>query len=362
MGAYLRGRWWWYKRMLGSRTYYRPLKIRKGQELFLSARIAQEDESIVASHYGLPCPASCRNVTLSEFIPVYKKRKAAKASLDRDLQRFNLALPIIGDKRLSNYTMDDFQELERKLLEGHELATVNRYIQAFHHLFEIAVREKAVLVNPLVDYEYFIEDCSSRRALADDEISTLLASLHWIRAEALAGPRRMSVHEVLYDLVLFGLYTGARLSEIIGLKRMEIDGDIIRLPISRTKFRRRGRQTLVKIKRIFMPPEALEVVNRQVRAGEYVFPLERRDPRVISKAIYQLRNQGRLGVADFIFHMLRHTWVSRATEITDGPTVQHMAGHTDYRTTLGYIHSDEPKMRAVASKMGTIIRSHDVKD
>lgn len=362
MGVYLRGNWYWYKRMVDGRVYYRPLKVKKGQESLLSARLAQEDEAIVASHYGLPSPASCRNITLSEFIPVYGKRKAGKASLDRDLQRFNLALPIIGDKRLSNYTMDDFQELERKLLEGHEPATVNRYIQAFHHLFEIAIRDKAVAANPLDDYEYFVEDRSGRRALSDKEISALLFSLRRIRADALAGPRRMSVHEVLYDLTLFGLYTGARLSEIIGLKRTEIDGDVIRLPVSRTKFRRRGRQAPVKAKRIFMPPEAVEVISRQPAAGDYVFCLDRRDPRVVSKAIYQLRNQGALGVPDFTFHMLRHTWVSRATEITDGPTVQKMAGHTDYRTTLGYIHSDESKMRAVASKMGTIIRAYDVTD
>jgi integrase len=358
MGAYLRGRWWWYKRMLGGRVYYRALKIRKGQESMLSARLAQEDAAILAAHYGLPCPDACRNVTLSEFIPVYRKRKSGKASLDRDIQRFNLALPIIGDKRLADFTMDDFQGLEKKLLEDHESATVNRYIQAFHHLFEIAIREKALAANPLDNYEYFVEDRSGRRALSDDEISTLLVSLRRIRAEAQAGPRHMPVHEVLYDLALFGLLTGARLSEIIGLKRAEIDRDIIRLPIGRTKFRRRGRQSPMKAKRIFMSPEALEVISRQPPAGEYVFPLERRDPRVVSKAVHQLRGQGKLGVPDFTFHMLRHTWVSRATEITDGPTVQSMAGHSDYRTTLGYTHSDEPKMRAVASKMGTILRAY----
>lgn len=348
--------------MVDCRAYYRPLKIKKGQESLLSSRIAQEDESIISCHYGLPYSSSCRNLTLSEFIPIYNKRKAGKASLDRDIQRFNLALPVIGDRRVSEYTMDDFQELERKLLESHEPATVNRYIQAFHHLFEIAIREKAVLSNPLDNYEYFVEDRSSRRALSDAEISTLLSSLRRIRAKALAARRRTSVHEVLHDLVLFGLYTGARLSEIIGLKRLEIDHDVIRLSVSRTKFRRRGRQAPTKAKRIFIPPEALEVISRQPPAGDFVFPLDRRDPRVISKAIYQLRNQGLLGIADFTFHMLRHTWISRATELTDGPTVQSMAGHSDYRTTLGYIHSDEPKMRVVASKMGTIIRSHDAKD
>jgi hypothetical protein len=43
MGAYLRGRWWWYKRMIEGHAYYRPLKIHKGQEPLLSAwRSAKE--------------------------------------------------------------------------------------------------------------------------------------------------------------------------------------------------------------------------------------------------------------------------------------------------------------------------------
>ncbi len=42
------------------------------------------------------------------------------------------------------------------------------------------------------------------------------------------------------------------------------------------------------------------------------------DARVVSKAIYQLRARKLLGVPEFTFHMLRHTWVTRASELTDG--------------------------------------------
>ncbi len=48
MGVYLRGRFYWYKRMIDGVSYYRSLKIKKGQESMLSDRIAQVDDEITA--------------------------------------------------------------------------------------------------------------------------------------------------------------------------------------------------------------------------------------------------------------------------------------------------------------------------
>jgi integrase len=358
MGVYLRGKIYWYKRRIEGAQYYRSLRIKKGQENLLSSRIAQLDEQIVAKHYGLPSTAISRDTLFSEFIPIYERRKVGKGSLGRDIQRLKIVLRILGDGRLMSYAMDDFQELEKKLLDGgHATSTVNRYFQLLHHFFDIAIRERAVLKNPLENYEYYVEDAQRRRALTDDEIRTLLAALREIRDKTAAGPRAMPVLAVLYDLVLFGLYTGARLNEIVSLRRDEIDGGVIRLKISRTKFRRRGHQSSVREKAIFLPPEALEIIARQPKTDGHVFPLYRRDPRVISKAINRLSGQGSLGVEGFTFHCLRHTWVTRATELTDISTVRAMAGHSDYRTTLRYTHTDEPKKRSVIAQLGTQIRS-----
>jgi integrase len=363
MGIYLRNKIYWYKRRIEGAQYYRSLRIKKGQEHLLSARMAQMDERIVADHYGLPSRYAGRDMLFGEFIPIYEKRKVGKGSLDRDIQRLNIALGILGDKRLAHYTMDDFQRLEKRLLEDKlETSTVNRYFQCLHHFYDIALREKAVLQNPLNDYEYFVEDAQRRRALTDDEIKTLLASLRTFRDEAISGPRKKPVQAILYDMVLFGLYTGARLNEIVGLKRKEIDGDVIRLKISRVKFRKRGRQATSREKPIFLPPEALKIIARQPVRDEYVFPLRRRDPRVISKAIHQLQEKDRLGIRGFTFHCLRHTWVSRATELTDTATVRSMAGHSDYRTTLRYTHTDEPKKRAVIARLGTQLAALVVND
>jgi integrase len=287
MGVYLRGRFYWYKRMIDSVCYYCSLKIKKGQESMLSARIDQVDEEITAEHFGLLAPKSAGSITLAEFLEIYKKRKTGKDSLDRDIQRLNYAIELMENKRLIAYGKDDFQELEAKLLESRRHSTVNRYFQVLHHLFSLAMKERALRSNPLDGHEYFVEDEEGGRALADDEIKTLLANLRDIQNHAKSHEH---VKAIFYDLILFGILTGARLSEIIFLRHDQVEDDIIRLKISETKFRRRGRRASSREKLIYLSAGARAIIDRQKKSEDsHVFPLERRDSRVISKAIYMLR-------------------------------------------------------------------------
>jgi integrase len=359
MGVYLRGRYYWYKRMIDGVCYYRSLKIKKGQETMLSARMAQVDEEIAAEHFGLPSPSSSGRLTLAEFIPVYSKRKIGKGSLDRDLQRLNLALELMGNKRLMAYGKDDTQELEKKLLEMKRApATVNRYMQVLHHLFDIAIQEKAVRTNPLAGFEYFPEDQEGGRALSDEEIKQLLSDLRAIRDSARAGEY---VKRGLYDMARIGLLTGARLSELIFLRHDQLAGDIASLRVSQTKFRKRGRRAVSKTKEIYFPPQALTIVGAQPKTEDgFVFDLRRRDGRVITKAIHTLRGQKKITVPKFTFHCLRHTFVTRANEVGDLATVQGLVGHSDYRTTQVYTHPRAVEKRKVVAILGTRFSDLDV--
>jgi len=114
MGAYLRGCWWWYKRTLDGRLYQKPLKVRKGQESMLSARIAQEDAAIVALHYRLGVPAGGKAIALSKFIPRYLETKRDKKTIDRDRQRLDYIASLLPDLPLNFYTKAHFERLEKK--------------------------------------------------------------------------------------------------------------------------------------------------------------------------------------------------------------------------------------------------------
>jgi integrase len=219
MGAYLRGgRWWWYKRMLDGRTYYRPLRVRKGQESLLSARIAQEDEAIVASHYGLAKPPAS-SVPFSEFVRRYLKAKKDKKTIDRDRQRLEYIASLWPDLPLGFYGKQHVETLEKKLAASGPLgrvpkpATLNRYMELLRSLFNLAIEDRIIRENPVRFYESWAEE-GTRRALSDDELRAVLAA-----AEKLGQAKSFKLRHVFRDLIIFGLATGMRLSEILNLRR-----------------------------------------------------------------------------------------------------------------------------------------------
>ena len=145
------------------------------------------------------------------------------------------------------------------------------------------------------------------------------------------------------------------------LRHDQVDGDVIKLKISETKFRKRGKRSSIKQKLIYLSPEAVAIISRQKKSPDgFVFPLPRRDSRVISKAIHTMRKD--LGVKDFSFHSLRHTFVSRATSLGDTATVRSLVGHSDYRTTLRYTHPESAKKREITTNLGTQFKILDTSD
>jgi len=83
MGVYLRGNWYRYKKQIGGRTYYEALKIKRGQEYLLSARVKQVEDKITARHFGLPVSAS-GSIRFSEYVEKYLERKKQNKTVERD--------------------------------------------------------------------------------------------------------------------------------------------------------------------------------------------------------------------------------------------------------------------------------------
>ncbi len=359
MGAFLRrgSNVYYLKRQIEGRRFYRSLHVRKGQESLLSARIAQVDEQITAERYGLPSPTLTGSITLTEFIPIYGRRKAGKASLDRDLYRLRLAAEIMGDKPLPSYRHDAFEKLEGQLEKrGRSRATINRYLQALHHAFDIAQIDKYIRENPLAKHEYFVEDKRGGRDLTEDEIRKLLVALKALRdTQRGHGPRGRCntdlLRIVLYDMARFGLYTGARLGEVINLRHDQTSGDVATYQITETKFRKRGQQPTTKERRIYLPAPALAIVAAQPKTADgYVFSLPVRTQNFVSRFIS--RNRESWGIPRFTFHWLRHTFVSKAIKRSEPALVQSLVGHADIQTTMKYTHPHDARKRKIAAKVG----------
>lgn len=354
MGAYLRGRWYWYRRTIEGVLYRRPLDIKKGQESMLSARMAQVDEIIAAEHFGLPSPAHARAVLFSEYAQRYLQRKERNATIDRNRQRIDTILELWPDLKLNEYTRDHIEELERKLFafkakraSGLKPATVNRYMELLRNLFNEAIEDKVLDDNPLRTFTPFAEE-GTRRALTADEIKGVAAAAGKMKAEKSFGP----IKAVFEDLVLFALATGLRLSSILNLKKAHIIDDVLAIPITATKSKRRGR-----IKQQFhiipLSPLAQDIIRRQPDAGDFVFPIHRRHPDAIGYAVKYIRDE--TGIKDFTFHHLRHTVSSIVSRGAGLHSAMSILGHEDIRTTLRYTHKGLEEQRAAVTNLGTFI-------
>jgi integrase len=156
---------------------------------------------------------------------------------------------------------------------------------------------------------------------------------------------------MIYDIILFGLLTGARLSEILFLKKSYVRESVILYPYSQTKSKRRQQNSKQKHKVIILSSRARQIVEMYTTksTGEYVFPVERRHGDVVFWTIDRIRQM--TGISDFSFHSIRHTVSTQVASWTDVSLAKDILGHADIKTTMGYTHPRQKEQRKVVEKL-----------
>jgi integrase len=347
MGAYLRGRVYHYKRMIDGRTYYRSLKIHKGQEPLLSGRIKQVDDEITALHFGLVPPAR-GTIRFSQYTESYIEQKRHNKSAYQLRHRLGIIGDLWPDLPLGQYGPAHVRELEAALFERKlKPATVNRYMELLRNLWNCAIEDGAATVNPIRSYEPFAED-GTRRALSDDEIGRIFEVARCMKEKPLNG-----IQAVFFDMALLSLATGMRLGLIVNLRQEYVREDLLVVPITQTKSKRRGTGMGhgEKAKVIVLSPLAQEIIGRQAAKDEYVFPMRWRDSNAIGLTVKLIRKEA--NIPDFTFHQFRHTASTFVGEHSSLAVAKAILGHADLKTTLRYTHPGLAEQRASVAKLGT---------
>jgi integrase len=129
------------------------------------------------------------------------------------------------------------------------------------------------------------------------------------------------------------LDTGMRLSELLNLRREEVDLGQRVLTVRNTKS---GRD-----RRIPLTQRVLSVVRERMRDPEpsgYLFP-QGKGKRPWHARLRFARACERASLAGVRFHDLRHSFATRlVTRGVDLATVQRLLGHQDVRMTVRYAH------------------------
>lgn len=202
--------------------------------------------------------------------------------------------------------------------------------------------------NPTYQLERYREQ-SRERYLSGEELARLSAVFEAALAQQTEQPGTIAALRLL-------LLTGARVSEIVGLKwdYIQESRGIALLPDSKT-----GRKTL------YLSSYALQILASLEHTSIYIFPASRvkgpLSPRVLRHAWHRLRKEAEL--EDVKIHDLRHTFAS--TLVMAGvslPLVGRLLGHSSPEMTQRYSHFADDPVRQAAELAGEMLGSaYDLK-
>lgn len=286
--------------------------------------------------------------TLGEAIDRYLSQYAVEPNRTSQLRWWRQQ---IGDTVLADVTPSLIAECRERLqgqrerasskyLDGRSPATVNRYLAALSHLFTVAVKEWEWLPDSPVRRVSKLKEPRGRVRWLDEKERVRL-----LQACAASDDSR------LYPLAVLALSTGARKSELLGLRWPDVDLQKGLAVLHNTK---NGERRTIAVRGHAL--EQLKVLGKVRRLDtDLLFPNDRGsgawEPRPAwTEALESAQ------IEDFRFHDLRHCTASYLAE--NGASLTQIAevlGHKTLQMVKRYAHLSEQHIGTVVESMNEMI-------
>ncbi|MBI3245885.1 MAG: tyrosine-type recombinase/integrase [Deltaproteobacteria bacterium] len=261
-------------------------------------------------------------------------------------------IPRFGDKRLAAIMPRDIEEYRAERAARVAPATVNNEFNRLRHMFGMAVRWSYVKANPCKGVKELKEPPGRIRYLTAEEYEQLLRALDpdTLRENPYNAGRELSplLNIYLRPIVLVALHSGLRRSEILSLRRQNIDWQNRRMFVEHTKNGER---------RVIPMNDTLYETLRRLPArldSEMLFP----DVKLGMVTAAFRRAVKRAQLPDFHFHDLRHCFASYLTMGgANLRAVQMLLGHKDVRMTIRYSHLSPEHLQGAVKVLDGVFSS-----
>lgn len=327
-GLWIRNGIWYY-------GYTHPItkkQVRKSAKTPNKVKAKQLLDMELGQAWDMKNLGSCVRWTVSDLINwawdnhwCFKERtneKHLKQMVSRPLSTFGQAIAAeLPSSEIIQFIKVRDEEVER--------STINRELAPLRSAYALAIRGGHLKANPLAAVPIFDESVFRRhRAATAIEESRI--------TEAFDG--------VLRDIVALAFDSGLRALQIRDLKWADID--FTGLTMRTQSWKGRGERAHVYKVPIF--PRALKVLLNQPRVCEYVFVNERGRQIPKNGCIHATfpRVIQRLGIEDFHFHDIRHTFgTNHYRRNRDILRISLILGHTKIETTKIYLNLTDEDLR-----------------
>lgn len=277
--------------------------------------------------------AACES---GEWKPKGKRKKdgvikGEKARLDLHVR------PILGERPITSITRPDLKSLLRDMVKKGIHAQTNLTQAVVRQIFNYAISEDLVLINPAMGFPRFGEQAPRSRIWSDEELAAL-----W---DYLDGPTKLfddtgkviHISEPVRIAIKLLILLGQRRAEVIGMERAELDLKA-RTWLVRAHRMKGGRAHLVPL-----TDEAVALIERAMLLADegrqapsaYVFTTTRKEdkpikPASVTHAMGRLRVG--LGIEGLTVHDIRRTVSTNLTSERCGvaPFIRSkVLGHLD---------------------------------
>ena len=282
--------------------------------------------------------------TVDEMIDRYLKRKSQENDKQYKTKIGHLRWwkQELGAYALNRLSPSILVECREKLLQeriqnkSRTVATVNRYLTTFSTVLNIACREWEWLDDsPMRKVKKYKEPRGRVRFLDSDEKERLLEVC------------RLSKNPQLFLIVILAISTGMRQGEILNLTWTDVDLEMGKAILHKTK---NGDRRVVPIVSV-----ALEFLRKHKQTQTvdtlFVFPNEQGTEPIKIRSSWE-RARKEAGVEDFRFHDLRHTFASYlAMNGASLPELADSMGHKTLVMVKRYAHLSEAHTASVVKRM-----------
>lgn len=346
-----RGRWWL--------DYYTPEGKRRrklcgsydeAKDALAEITLAKKRETYVDPHAAPKFEDYSKKYL--ETVSVHKDSHESETRLMKTLVAF------FGGSRLSKIKRSRVIEYRKMRSSQVSLTTINREVALLRHLFNVAIDEGLLAVNPArggPGLKAFKEQRRTR-FLSMEEIDALLGAIDGRIAKNSTEPLKANAKkfwQYLRVAVTVALHTGMRKGEILSLRWNQINWEKRHVLLTDTKNN--------EPRRVPIDTGLLHEFSdhrSRIKNEELVFPSYDRDGNVVPLNDVKV-GFGRIlrdaSIENFRFHDLRHTFASHYM-MSGGNlyTLAKILGHKDFKMTQRYADLSPDFIDRERARMDTI--------
>jgi integrase len=284
-------------------------------ENYAAKRFAQ----VVADAEYRTNPNKLKEFTIDEAFGMYWEEVGQDhANADDTFNKLsNLTKYFNSSMLLSNLTIDDISAfVKAKKAEGRKVSTTNRYLAMLSAILNLCKKRR---VN--------VPDINVREFMKPEPFENIKYFDDWNVIDQIIA----NAADHFKPIILFAIYSGCRISNILNLKWTDIHGNVFYINVKDKNYK--GGRMVAK----HLYPPMIELLKTLPHCNDYVFTYK--GERILSVKKAWKRALERAGVPHQTLHTLRHThatWFYQKTH--DIKAVQKSLNHTSSKTTEKYAH------------------------